>query len=95
MKMQKLTQSRALIFYMEIMHKVKQIYQRQFICAHFGKSFRTKKEKELIKIDKENCFVEVEFEKSDREGKITLEIEEGKKYAVNGIKIKRLSELLR
>ncbi len=60
-----------------------------------GKSFRTKKDNELIKLDKKNCFIEIEYEKSDRKGKISLEIEDGKKYSINEIKIKKLSELLR
>ncbi len=33
---------------------------------HCGKSFRTKKEKELIKIEKEKLEVEINFQKSDR-----------------------------
>ena len=32
----------------------------------FGKSFRTKKEKELIKVEKEKLNVEINFQKSDR-----------------------------
>ena len=68
---------------------------RQFIFAHFGKSFRTKKERELINFEKENASVEIFFQKSDRDGKIDVQIEENKKFKVNGVKINKLSELLR
>lgn len=61
----------------------------------FGKSFRTKKEKELVNLDKENAIVELWYKKSDRNGRINVQIGEGKKFLVNGVKIKRLSELLR
>lgn len=60
----------------------------------FGKSFRTKKEKELINLEKENASIEIIFKKSDRDGKINLQIGEGKKFRVNGVKINKLSELL-
>ena len=59
-----------------------------------GKSFRAKKDKEMIKLDEDSCSVEVEYEKSDREGKIKIEIGNKKNIFVNDIKIKRLSELL-
>ena len=36
----------------------------------------------------------IEYEKSDREGKIRLDIEDKKTFSVNGIKIKKLSEIL-
>lgn len=61
----------------------------------FGKSFRTKKEKELIKLEKEQTKVEIHYQKSDREGKVEAQIGEGKAFLVNGIKLKKLSELLR
>ena len=38
-----------------------------------GKSFRTKKDRELINIDEENARIEIEYEKIDREGKIKIE----------------------
>ena len=61
---------------------------------HFGKSFRTKKERELINLEKENAFIEINFQKSDRTGKIELSIGEGKRFKINGVKINKLSELL-
>ena len=64
-----------------------------YLCA-LGKSFRTKKERELINLEKGNASIEVNFQKSDRDGKIELYIGEGKKFKVNGVKINKLSELL-
>lgn len=54
------------------------ILEAVFLCA-IGKSFRAKKEKELIKIGEENSKIEIEFEKSDRDGKIKIEIDDKKK----------------
>ena len=62
--------------------------------SSFGKSFRTSKEKEMIKFGQENLIVETEYKKSDRDGKIKIEIANKKQIAVNGIKIKKLSEIL-
>ena len=62
--------------------------------SSIGKSFRTNKEKELIKFNEEKAFVEIDFEKSDRNGNIKIEISEKKQINLNGIKLKKLSELL-
>ena len=69
------------------------IIESIFLCS-MGSSFRAKKDKEMIKLDEDSCSVEVEYEKSDREGKIKIEIGNKKNIFVNDIKIKRLSELL-
>ena len=69
------------------------ILESIFLCA-FAKSFRTKKEEELIKFGKEKAFVEIQYEKSDREGKINLEISDKKYFSVNGVKVKKFSDLL-
>ena len=69
------------------------IIEAIFLCS-IGKSFRTNKEKELIKFNEEKTSVEINFEKSDRSGKIRIEIGEKKQVYLNGIKIKKLSELL-
>ena len=63
------------------------------MCS-IGKSFRTNKEKELIKFNEEKTLVEINYEKSDRTGNIKIEIGEKKQVYLNGIKIKKLSELL-
>ena len=64
--------------------------------SSIGKSFRSKKDNELINIEKnkERAIIETEFKKTDREGKIKIEINEKKEIFINEIKIKRLSEIL-
>lgn len=69
------------------------ILESIFICA-MGKSFRSKKDQELIKFDKNNSFIEVEYEKIDRTGKIKIEIGDKKLIYINGIRVKKLSEIL-
>ena len=69
------------------------ILEANFLCS-MGKSFRTSKDKELIKINKDFAKLNIEYEKSDREGKIEYIISEKKSIAINGVKIKKLSELL-
>ena len=69
------------------------ILESIFLCS-FGKSFRTNKEKEMIKFNEESLNVEVFYQKKDRDGKIKIEIGNKKQISINGIKIKKLSELL-
>ena len=69
------------------------IIESIFLCS-IGKSFRTNKEKELIKFNEEKTLVEINYEKSDRTGNIKIEIGDKKQVYLNGIKIKKLSELL-
>ena len=69
------------------------ILESIFLCS-FGKSFRTTKEKEMIKFNETNLIVEVFYQKKDRDGKIKIEIRDKKQIYLNGIKIKKLSELL-
>ena len=59
-----------------------------------GKSFRAKRDKEMIKLKEEKAEIELEYEKSDRDGKIKIELSNKKSIYLNGIKIKKLSELL-
>ena len=69
------------------------IIEAIFLCS-LGKSFRAKKDNEMIKLNEQNAIVEIEYEKSDRDGKIKIEIGNKKNIYLNGIKIKKLSELL-
>ena len=64
--------------------------------SSIGKSFRTKKDSELINIDKKekSAIIEIEFEKKDRNGKIKLEINDKKNIYINGVKVRKLSEIL-
>jgi DNA replication and repair protein RecF len=81
------------IFYGENAQGKTNIIEAIFLSS-IGKSFRTNKEKELIKFGEENCNLELFFEKSDRDGKIAINIGNKKNILINGIKIKKLSELL-
>ena len=69
------------------------ILESIFLCS-FGKSFRTTKEKEMIKFNENSTLVEISYQKKDRDGKIKIEIGNKKQISLNGIKIKKLSELL-
>ena len=69
------------------------ILEAIFLCS-FGKSFRTTKEKEMIKFNEDRCLVEIFYQKKDRNGKIKIEIGNKKQISINGVKIKKLSELL-
>lgn len=69
------------------------ILESIFLCS-FGKSFRTSKEKEMIKFNEKNSIVEIFYQKKDRNGKIKIEIGDKKQIYLNSIKIKKLSELL-
>lgn len=62
--------------------------------AGFGKSFRTNKEKELIKINESFTNIEILYKKKDRDGKIKISISDKKYISINDVKLKKLSELL-
>ncbi len=59
-----------------------------------GRSFQTNKDSELIKIGKEKAKIEVDYIKKDREGKINIEIENKKTFYINGIKQKKVSDII-
>ena len=69
------------------------ILEAIFICS-LGKSFRTNKEKELINKIKEYCKVEMVSKKEDRKIKINFEMQEKKKFFINGINSKKISDIL-
>ena len=69
------------------------ILESIFLCS-FGKSFRTTKEKEMIKFNEKSTLVQIYYKKKDRDGNIKIEIGNKKQISLNGIKIKKLSELL-
>lgn len=69
------------------------ILEAVFLCA-IGKSFRAKKEKELINLEEKNACVEMEYEKEDRSGKIKIELTDKKNIYINGIKQAKLSDIL-
>ena len=59
-----------------------------------GKSFRTNKEKELIKENEKNSKIEIKFVKNNREEKIKLEITDKKRFFINDIPVKKISEIV-
>ena len=76
------------VFYGDNAQGKTNILEAIFLCT-FGKSFRTNKEKELIKLGKDNANVIIEYEKKDRDGKISISISDKKQILVNGIKMLR------
>ena len=81
------------IFYGENAQGKTNILESIFLCS-LGKSFRARKDNEMIKLGENNSLVEINFEKSDRKGSIKIELNNKKNIYLNNIKIKRLSELL-
>lgn len=81
------------IFYGDNAQGKTNILESIFLCS-IGKSFRTNKEKELIQFNKDFSSIIIEYEKKDRDGKIKYDIRDKKSISINGIKIKKLSELL-
>ena len=82
------------IFYGDNAQGKTNILEAIFICA-IGKSFRTKKEIELINFQEEKANIEINYKRKDREGKIRVELYNNQKnFFSNGIKLKKISELL-
>lgn len=69
------------------------ILESIFFCS-MGKSFRAKKDRDVIQLNKKKARIETTYQKIDREGKIVIQIGEKKEIFHNGIKLKKLSELL-
>ena len=81
------------IFYGENAQGKTNIVEAIFLCG-MGKSFRAKKDKEMINLNSKNSQIEIEYQKSDREGKIKINLGDKKIVYINGVKINKLSELL-
>lgn len=81
------------IFYGDNAQGKTNIIEAIFISA-FGKSFRTNKEKELIKYDEDFLNIDLKYENINREEKIKIQVANKKYVYINGVKIKKLSELL-
>lgn len=69
------------------------IIEAIFISA-IGKSFRTNKDSELIKLNENNATIDIDYINSNREGNIKINIGEKKKIKINDVPIKKLSEVL-
>ena len=81
------------VFYGDNAQGKTNIIESIFVSA-FGKSFRTSKEKELIKYNENFLNINLKYQKKDRDGSIKIQIADKKSILVNGVKIKKLSELL-
>lgn len=81
------------LFYGENAQGKTNIIEAIFLSS-MGKSFRAKKDKEMILLGEDKSNIEIEYKKSDRDGKIKIELGNKKLVYVNGIKLKKLSELL-
>lgn len=81
------------IFYGDNAQGKTNIIESIFLCS-LGKSYRTNKDKELINFEKKLASVKIEYKKTDRDGNIKVELNDKKNIFINGIKIKKLSELL-
>ena len=81
------------IFYGDNAQGKTNIIESIFLCS-IGRSFRTSKEKEVISIGENFSKINIDYEKSDRSGNIKYEISDKKNIEINGVKIKKLSELL-
>ena len=81
------------IFYGENAQGKTNIIEAIFLCG-FGKSFRAKKDSEMILLGEENSLIKINYKKDYREGKIEINKKKKKKIKLNKIKIKKLSELL-
>lgn len=69
------------------------ILESIFLCS-MGKSFRARKDKELILFNENNTTIEIDYQKKDRAGNIKYNIGENKNIFINNLKIKKMSELL-
>lgn len=81
------------IFYGDNAQGKTNILESIFVSS-FGKSFRTNKEKELIKKDENFLKIQTHFNKNDRDGEVRIEISDKKNIYLNDVKLKKLSELL-
>ena len=59
-----------------------------------GRSFRTNKDKDLIKFEEIFSNIDIAYQKKDRDGKINIKIANRKFITLNGVKIKKLSDLI-
>ena len=64
-----------------------------FLCS-LGKSFRTNKDRELIKFNELSTTVKIDYEKQDRKGNIMVDIDEKKEFFINGVKQAKVSDMV-
>ena len=81
------------IFYGDNAQGKTNIIEAIFISA-FGKSFRTNQDKEIIKKGETFSNIFINYKNKNRDGKVKIQISDKKRIELNGIKIKKLSEIL-
>ena len=81
------------IFYGDNAQGKTNILESIFLSS-LGKSFRTNKDKELIKENENSAKVEINFVKDNRKEKIKVELSEKKIFSVNDIILKKTSEIV-
>lgn len=81
------------VFYGDNAQGKTNIIEAIFMCS-IGKSFRTSKEKETIKHNEEFTNIVLNYQNKNRDGNIKVQISNKKTIFVNGVKVKKLSELL-
>jgi len=82
------------VIYGKNAHGKTNIIESIYVCA-VGKSFRARKDSDLILFDNEFATIDIEIEKNDREKKINFVIsnKNKKQIKINGVKINKISEL--
>ena len=81
------------IFYGDNAQGKTNIIESIFLSS-FGKSFRSSKDKELIKFNENQAIVKIDYEKEDRSGNIKAEIGEKKIFYINGVKQTKVSNII-
>ena len=69
------------------------IIESIYLCS-MGKSFRAKKDIDLIKFEENSTNIDVNFKKIDRNGKITCKIDKQKTFYINDIKQNKISDII-
>lgn len=69
------------------------IIESIFLCS-MGKSFRSKKDSDLIKFGENEARVKIEYEKVDRGGATEVLINSQKTFFINGVKQNRISDII-
>lgn len=81
------------IFYGDNAQGKTNIIESIFLCS-IGKSFRSKKDSELIKFNELSTTVEIDYKKEDRSGKIKVQLGEKKEFFINGVKQNKISNII-
>lgn len=69
------------------------IIEAIFLCS-YGKSFRARRDEDLIGFEKNQASIELDFRKIDRNTKIKVNIKDKKIFFINGIKQEKISDVV-